>query len=131
MWVEVQQQNPLFALLTAITQTTTLPPMAWKCQPQNFFGTSARSNRYLRDNGKNKGKIEGEHLQGIFELVKYINSSKFWQALIEQIYVAQNGDLYLQPKLGNFEILLGTTNNMETKLANFEAFYYKSLIKLI
>ena len=131
MWVEVQQQNPIVRIIDRDNANYYLTSDGLKMPTSKLF--SARVpvvTGYLRDNGKNKGKIEGEHLQGIFELVKDINSSKFWLALIEQIYGTQNGDLCLQPKLGNFEILLGTTNNMETKLANFEAFLLQVIDKI-
>ena len=31
----------------------------------------------------------------------------FWDAMVEQIYIAANGDAILAPKVGDFEIVLG------------------------
>jgi cell division protein FtsQ len=66
-------------------------------------------------------------LRDIYEFVIYINNDTFWSAQIDQIYVDNDDEIDLIPRLGNNIIHLGTTENFEGKLRNLEAFYKKVL----
>jgi cell division protein FtsQ len=71
--------------------------------------------------------IKNSILKDIYALVKYINNDDFWSAQIDQIYVDNDDEINLVPRLGNNLIHLGTTENFEGKLRNLEAFYRKVL----
>lgn len=71
--------------------------------------------------------IKHSILKEIYPLVEYINNDNFWSAEIDQIYVDNDNELDLIPRLGNHVIHLGTTDNFEGKLRNLEAFYKKVL----
>jgi cell division protein FtsQ len=64
-------------------------------------------------------------LRDIYEFVEYIDNDSFWSAQIDQIYVDNDDELDLIPRLGNNVIHLGTTENFSGKLRNLEAFYKK------
>jgi cell division protein FtsQ len=66
-------------------------------------------------------------LKDIFYLVEYINDDSFWSAQIDQIYVNNDDEIDLIPRVGNHVIHLGTTENLEGKLRNLMAFYDKVL----
>jgi cell division protein FtsQ len=66
-------------------------------------------------------------LRDIYLFVDYIKSDSFWSAQIDQIYVDDDNELDLIPRLGKNIIHLGTTENFEGKLRNLEAFYRKVL----
>jgi cell division protein FtsQ len=66
-------------------------------------------------------------LKDIYMFVMYINSDSFWSAQIDQIYVDEDDEIDLIPRLGNNTIHLGTTENFENKLHNLEVFYKKVL----
>lgn len=57
------------------------------------------------------------------ELGKFLDSNPFWSAMIEQIYVEQNGDLILSPKVGKMKIIFGPPDNIEEKFRKLLAFY--------
>jgi cell division protein FtsQ len=67
--------------------------------------------------------IKHSVLKEIYPLVEYINHDNFWSAEIDQIYVDNNDEIDLIPRLGNHVVHLGTTENFEGKLRNLEAFY--------
>lgn len=67
--------------------------------------------------------IRNSILKDIYFLVKYINNDSFWSAQIDQIYVDNNDEINLIPRVGNQLIHLGTTENFKAKLRNLEAFY--------
>jgi cell division protein FtsQ len=71
--------------------------------------------------------IKNTILKDVFQLVRYINDDDFWSAQIDQIYVDDNDDIDLIPRVGNQIIHLGTIENYKGKLRNLEAFYDKVL----
>ena len=66
-------------------------------------------------------------LRDIYELVTYINEDDFWSAQIDQLYVDNNDEIDLVPRVGNQTIHLGTIENYKGKLRNLAAFYDKIL----
>jgi cell division protein FtsQ len=71
--------------------------------------------------------IKHSILKDIYHLVNYINDDNFWSAQIDQIYVDNNDEIDLIPRVGNQLVHLGTAENYEGKLRNLEAFYDKVL----
>lgn len=71
--------------------------------------------------------IKNSILKDIYYLVEYINDDSFWSAQIDQIYVDNDDQIDLIPRVGNQVIHLGTTENLEGKLRNLMAFYDKVL----
>jgi cell division protein FtsQ len=71
--------------------------------------------------------IKNSILKDIFYLVQYINEDSFWSAQIDQIFVDNNDQIDLIPRVGNQVIHIGTTENIEGKLRNLAAFYDKVL----
>ncbi len=66
-------------------------------------------------------------LRDIYSLVEYIDDDSFWAAQIDQIWVDQDDEIDLIPRVGNHIIHLGTIENLEGKLRNLAAFYEKVL----
>lgn len=71
--------------------------------------------------------IKHSILKDVYVLVNYINHSDFWSAQIDQLYVDNEDEIDLIPRLGNNVIHLGTIENYEGKLRNLEAFYERVL----
>jgi cell division protein FtsQ len=67
--------------------------------------------------------IKHSILKDIYQFVEYINSDSFWSAQIDQIYVDNDDEIDLFPRLGNNIVHLGTIENFEGKLRNLETFY--------
>jgi cell division protein FtsQ len=66
-------------------------------------------------------------LKDIFQLVSYIKDDDFWSAQIDQIYVDNDDEIDLIPRVGNQRVHLGSIENFRGKLRNLEAFYDKVL----
>jgi cell division protein FtsQ len=69
--------------------------------------------------------IKNSVLKDIYPLMEFINHDNFWSAQIDQLYVDNDDEIDLIPRLGNQIIHLGKTDNFEGKLRNLEAFYNK------
>jgi cell division protein FtsQ len=71
--------------------------------------------------------IKHSILKDIYQFVNYLNNDSFWSAQIDQIYVDNDDEINMIPRLGNNVIHLGTIENYEGKLRNLEVFYKKVL----
>lgn len=71
--------------------------------------------------------IKNTILKDIYELVKYINDDDFLSAQIDQIYVDNNDEIDLIPRMTSQIIHFGTVENYRGKLRNLTAFYNKVL----
>jgi cell division protein FtsQ len=71
--------------------------------------------------------IKNTILKDVYDFVRYINSSSFWSAQIDQIYVDRKDEIDLIPRVGNHIIHLGTFEDYRDKLRNLNAFYDKVL----
>lgn len=68
-----------------------------------------------------------DSLNEVTEFARYIKNDKFWDAQIEQIYVEQNGEFSLSPRVGDQIIYLGSLQNYSRKMNNLYALYTKGL----
>lgn len=68
-------------------------------------------------------------LSQIYSLSQYIGANEFWNAQIEQIYINDQGDIELIPRVGNHRIILGSVTALEEKLNRLYIFYTKGLNK--
>jgi cell division protein FtsQ len=66
----------------------------------------------------------------ILQLVKIINENEFWSKGSEQIYVTENQEFVLVPKIGNYLVDLGTLEDLPIKLQRLETFYKNGLTTL-
>lgn len=59
----------------------------------------------------------------LFVLAGFIHKNPFWKAQIEQIYVNENGDFELIPRIGMQTIIFGNTDNYYKKFRKLELLY--------
>jgi cell division protein FtsQ len=74
---------------------------------------------------------EGSSAKGfveeIFEFSTYLANHHFWRDQVVQIYVNQQGDYELIPRVGAHQILMGSLEHWEVKLRNLELLYQQGL----
>jgi cell division protein FtsQ len=63
----------------------------------------------------------------LFKLCKFIDEHKFWKAQIEQVYVNDEMEFELIPRVGAHQIFFGDIENYKVKFRNLEAFYHQGL----
>jgi cell division protein FtsQ len=77
------------------------------------------------------GFIEDDFaLAELFRFSRFLQKNKFWNAQIEQIYVAPNRDIELTPRVGNHQIILGKIEDYEENLDKLKLFYEEGLSKI-
>lgn len=63
----------------------------------------------------------------LFELAGYINADEFWKAQVEQIYVNDEGEFELVPRVGDHRIIFGNIADMDEKFSKLLIFYKQGL----
>lgn len=71
----------------------------------------------------NEGLRESSLLDEIFQVAAFIETSDFWKNQVEHVYVNEEKEFELVPRVGSHKILLGESKNIENKLNRLEAFY--------
>lgn len=67
-------------------------------------------------------------LVSIWKLALYLdNTENGYSHLFDQIFIDSNGELILQPKFGNHDIVIGDTLNLDDKFRRLKKFYAKGL----
>tara|TARA_R110002167_G_scaffold36686_16_gene115900 strand:+ start:103 stop:822 length:720 start_codon:yes stop_codon:yes gene_type:complete len=72
------------------------------------------------------GKISGESLEDVYEILKYINGDDFLRKNVIAIHVQDTKKYQLKFRMENFVVNLGSVDNLEEKFSNFKAFYAKA-----
>lgn len=62
-------------------------------------------------------------VKDLYKIAKYISEDKFIKAQIEQIYVTDDGEYELVPKVGKHIVMLGSIDNYEKKFKYLKHFY--------
>lgn len=82
------------------------------------------TQRVLIANGHIADSID---LARLTKLSAYIVQDDFWKAQITQIYLNENKEFELVPRVGNHTILLGGLEEMESKFEKLMLFYQKGV----
>ncbi len=72
------------------------------------------------------GKITGETLEDVYEILKYINGDEFLRKNVIGIHIEDIDKYQLKFRMENFVVNLGSIENLEEKFNNFKAFYAKA-----
>lgn len=71
------------------------------------------------------GFVRMVHIKPLHDFALYLKDHTFWSEEITQIYVRENGDVELIPRIGSHTILLGTLDDIDNKLHRVHSFYKK------
>jgi cell division protein FtsQ len=72
---------------------------------------------------KGEGNTDDYWTSKIHEFAIYMEKSKFWNSMIEQIHISNKGILSLTPRIGKTDIIFGDPENIERKFKKLYAFY--------
>ena len=73
------------------------------------------------------GYVHYKQLPGLRDLALFLRDDAFWSKDITQIYLREDGDVELVPRVGDHTILLGSLDDYQRKLDNVRLFYDKVL----
>ncbi len=128
--VEADQRDPIVRIITSygnsyyIDDTGVIIDHSSDYTPRVLVVSGAIS---VPDKAINKGNVNSlaktELLVEILDLVKEINSHDLWSSQFEQLWVSEDGNVELIPRVGNQVIKLGNPEGYRQRLKNLEAFY--------
>ena len=128
MHVDITQRRPLLRIETEnggfyIDETAYIFPLV---ESFTSYVPIVSGHIPLSINRDHRGKVQ-EDPQGwsekIIELGLFLNDNPFWDAMVEQIYITESGDAVIAPKVGDFDIIMGDLNNLDSKFSRLLAFY--------
>jgi len=126
--VKVEQKNPIYRVFNNkgvsyyVDQFGENIPISSKFTPRLVVAAG-----YLPDNSSAEGKSKNQEINS---LVNFIKDDEFWDAMIGQFYLAENGDFILYPKIGEHKVNLGSAENLEEKFKYLNIFYKEAIKKV-
>lgn len=73
------------------------------------------------------GHVKSDQVQALHDFALFLEDDDFWSDCITQIYMLENGDAELIPRVGDHRILLGPLEDYDKKLDRVRTFYEKVL----
>jgi cell division protein FtsQ len=67
--------------------------------------------------------VSKTHLKSIFSIASVIEENELLKVLIDQIYISEDNEIELTPRIGDADILLGDSTHLREKLENVSIFY--------
>lgn len=94
----------------------------------NYVPNVAVANGFIAEElGAALDTVETSLVEDIFRTVRFISDHELWNEQIVQLYVNEQDDIELVPKVGNQRIILGNADHLEDKFSRLEIFY-KSIV---
>ncbi len=127
--VEISQRQPILRIMNQFDQDFYVDQHGLKIPlSQNFTARVLVANGYIEEPfGGKVDTLNTELAKEIFKTADYIRKDSLWDAQIAQIYVNQNHEIELIPRVGGQRILLGNADSLDTKFKNLLVFYKQAL----
>lgn len=142
--VEIDQRNPIVRVINKrgqsyyIDQEGTIMPLSSKYSSHVLIANGnivehfeVNRTREIYCNNPDSYRDEtwkNNHLMcDLYELSRFIYEDDFWRSQVEQIYVNDESEFELIPRVGAHIICFGSIENYETKFRNLRAFYLQGL----
>lgn len=139
--VSVTQRNPLVRIITMhdeqfyIDDRGDFMPVSNKYSPPVLVANGYIFDRYTEQkinfvvtNNNTSSQVK-PIIEQVYELAQFIEADTFWNAQAEQIYVNENQELELIPRIGNHRIVIGDSENLTEKFNRLMIFYTQGLNK--
>jgi cell division protein FtsQ len=127
--VEISQRQPVIRIMNQFDQDFYIDQNGVKIpMSSNFTARVLAANGYIDEVfGKKIDTLHTEIARELFKTAQFINSDSLWSAQIAQVYVNQDHELELIPRVGTNRILLGNADSLEAKFHNLLVFYKQAL----
>ncbi|WP_203235031.1 cell division protein FtsQ/DivIB [Mucilaginibacter terrigena] len=127
--VEVSQRQPILRVMNRFDQDFYVDQHGLKIPlSPNFTARVLAVNGYIDELFANK--VDSLHTalaKEVFKTADFIRKDSLWDAQIAQLYVNQDHEIELIPRVGNQRILLGNADSLSTKFNNLKVFYKQAL----
>ena len=138
--IDVWQRNPIMRIVNADNEHFYLDDAgAYMPVSEKYTCPVVVASGFIFDTSSEKnldycisipGKPDAKPLmKQLNDIAVFLHNNKFWDDQIEQVYVNEKSEIELVPRVGNHNILLGNTDELEMKMTNLFMFYKQGMIK--
>lgn len=127
--VEISQRQPILRLMNRFDQDFYVDQNGLKIPlSTNFTARVLVANGYIDELFANQvDTLHSVIARELFRTADFIRKDSLWDAQISQLYVNQDHEIELIPRVGNNRILIGDADSLERKFNNLLIFYKKAL----
>lgn len=126
--VHIKQCRPIARIVQSdapdayISETGTILPLSERFTARVVLIEGENIDKWL-----DQDRLETADEQAFFDLLRYIDTHKFWKAQITQVFIDNQGMITLYPQMGRQVIEFGTATDIESKFRKLKIFYKKIL----
>ena len=126
VFIDVKQKNPIMRIITKDNKSYYIDEDYQKLPTSNVYSANVIVvNGDITDNFINGIDTMSYSFTPnmLYDFVQKINNDDLWKNQIVQIYINENKEIELIPRIGNQIILFGNLNDDQKKLNKLEALY--------
>ncbi|HTE01324.1 MAG TPA: hypothetical protein VK668_18690 [Mucilaginibacter sp.] len=127
--VEISQRQPVIRIMNQFGQDFYIDQHGMKIPlSANYTAQVLAANGYIDEVFSNKiDTLHTDIARQLFKAVDFIRRDSLWSAQVAQVYVNQDHEIELIPRVGNNRILLGNADDLEAKFHNLMVFYKQAI----
>jgi cell division protein FtsQ len=134
VFIDIKQRNPVMRIVTEdndhyyVDDNQELMPVSHNYAASVPVVSGHIDNRFVYCIG-NTDTVQNNILnypfapKDLYDFVLYLNHNSLWKYQIEQIYITENKEIELVPRVGNHIIILGDLKDYEYKLNKLVSLY--------
>jgi cell division protein FtsQ len=127
--IDISQRQPMLRIMNQYEQDFYVDQHGLKLPlSENFTANVLVANGLIDE--PFSGKVDTLHTalaRDVFKTADFIRKNSLWSAQIAEIYVNQNHEIELIPRVGSQRILLGNADSLATRFHNLKVFYKQAL----
>jgi len=130
--VEISQRQPIMRVVNRFDQDFYIDQHGLKIPlSQNFTAKVLVASGNIDELFSNRvDSLHTDMARDLFKTADFIRRDSLWSAQIVQVYVNDQHEMELIPRVGNQRILLGNADSLKTKFDNLLVFYKQALPKV-
>ena len=127
--IEISQREPILRIMNQFDQDFYVDKNGLKIPvSENFTANVLAANGFIDE--PFNGKVDTLHTllaKDIFKTIDYIRKNPLWSAQVAEVYINENHEIELIPRVGNQRILLGNADSLDVKFNNLLGFYKQKM----
>ncbi|MDF3076858.1 MAG: cell division protein FtsQ [Sphingobacteriaceae bacterium] len=127
--VQIKQREPVLRILNLTNQDFYIDRNGYKIPTSmNFTAKVLVANGFILEGFANRvDTLDTKLARDLYNTALFIDKDSLWSDQIEQLYVNQQSEIEMVPRVGNQRIILGTADSLQVKFRNLLAFYKKAM----
>ena len=130
--IQVKQREPLLRVFNLTNQDFYIDRQGLKIPTSAAFTARVLvSNGFILENFGNKvDTLKTKLARDLYKTALFIEKDTLWNHQIEQLYVNEQKEIEMIPRVGDHRIILGSADSLERKFRNLLIFYKKAMPKV-